>query len=614
MRTMDIAHILLEPQGPAADSPELYYRADSPLARDEQGRFVLEQGTEYDFSCYFNVLSVAKWKRYTGLQDFALHLEGTGRFSLEVFSCDITRGSRIDRVLLELECPLNGALDIALPETQEPVLGFALTPLETTTIERASYRCEVEENRIHPTRISIAMTTFNNERYILPNIELFKRIMQSDDELADCLTVHIVDNGRTLDEALAFEGRAGNGLRIHPNINAGGAGGFTRGMMESLADPFEPTHVLLMDDDVSIFPESYFRTFNLLRLRTKGYENACISGAMVQLENPTIQHEDVGRVRTSGDYREVKSRIDLADPTGLVLNETISVEVKGAYGAWWYCCIPLTLVRSHGLPLPLFVRCDDVEYGMRLKPLIMVMNGICVWHASFEGRFRASVDYYQYVRNLFIANAVNETCRDDVVLFRFKQYFHKEISTLGYGNAELLLDGFEDFLKGPEFIMTADGAAIMKANGARNEKLRPVAEIEAEIGCALSDLYEPACYDHNIKNPGNRVTRITNMFEFDPHAKTDDKLIDEPAVIVYSHTSFLDKETARRSAFVALNAQDGTAALRTMDRNHYAGLMARYKRLLAIYRDKGASIRAAYRESLPQMTSASFWNEYLGLV
>ena len=76
-------------------------------------------------------------------------------------------------------------------------------------------------------------------------------------------------------------------------------------------------------------------------------------------------------------------------------NEAVDVEVPDAYGAWWYSCIPLNEVREKGLPLPLFVRCDDVEYGMRTKPTYMTMNGICVWHEGFEGRFRPSVDCYQ---------------------------------------------------------------------------------------------------------------------------------------------------------------------------------------------------------------------------
>ena len=41
------------------------------------------------------------------------------------------------------------------------------------------------------------------------------------------------------------------------------------------------------------------------------------------------------------------------------------IEEHSDYSAWWYCCMPMRVVREDNLPFPLFIRGDDVEYGLR---------------------------------------------------------------------------------------------------------------------------------------------------------------------------------------------------------------------------------------------------------
>ena len=37
------------------------------------------------------------------------------------------------------------------------------------------------------------------------------------------------------------------------------------------------------------------------------------------------------------------------------------------YNGWWMCLIPTTVIREIGLSLPLFIKWDDAEYGLRAK-------------------------------------------------------------------------------------------------------------------------------------------------------------------------------------------------------------------------------------------------------
>ena len=91
--------------------------------------------------------------------------------------------------------------------------------------------------------------------------------------------------------------------------NVGGAGGFTRGMIEALELPKKPTHVLLMDDDVMVMPESLFRTYYLLRLLKDEYKKCFLSGAMFDYDIRQKQYEDVGFVHKADDHTVRSSQL-----------------------------------------------------------------------------------------------------------------------------------------------------------------------------------------------------------------------------------------------------------------------------------------------------------------
>lgn len=84
----------------------------------------------------------------------------------------------------------------------------------------------------------------------------------------------VIDNGRTL----VPEQWNSDKITIHPNKNVGGAGGFTRGMIESMEQPEDITHVLLMDDDVIILPESIRRMYYLLSMLSQNLMNTLSVG------------------------------------------------------------------------------------------------------------------------------------------------------------------------------------------------------------------------------------------------------------------------------------------------------------------------------------------------
>ncbi len=574
-----------------------------------------------DFFTYFNACSLAKWKKYAGIKRVYLHLEFANEAINKEYACTIQFFGRsyLDSAASSLASGVrltstmgktkeNGSLvfDLLIPETDYEVIGFALDVRGGVVLEKAYYYARVAEEQINPVKIALCTTTFLKEDYIIPNIELVKNeVLAADDVIAKNFHMFVIDNGRTLDaEALSDEG-----VTVLPNPNVGGSGGFARGMMEAMKHDENFTHVLLMDDDVSISTESLRRTFNLLSLATGKYKNAFINGAMLVAEEPNRQFEDVSYVVNSGAYTSVKSNKYYMDQQQyIVRNEHIDVEIPKAYGAWWFSCIPVSAIEQVGLPLPLFVRCDDVEYGMRAKPIYMTMNGICVWHDGFMGRSRASVDSYQYVRNFLIMIAMTDCSSQDLFMLRMERALRLQLRVMSYDAADLILDGIADYLKGPDYFASLNGEEVIKRNAKKNEKLVPLDE--------LAEPYRNVSYNKRLLGDQSRIKPLLKLMRtlpYDRHLLPDVLLRDTPEVVFYSGLSILSPRTIGTKTLVAIDLEGNQGAVRHMDRERYQQIMDRWKALKNELKERGDEVRAAYKEAQPYLTSTEFWEKYLGL-
>lgn len=574
-----------------------------------------------DFFTYFNACSLAKWKKYAGIKRVYLHLEFANEAINKEYACTIQFFGRsyLDSAASSLASGVrltstmgktkeNGSLvfDLLIPETDYEVIGFALDVRGDVVLEKAYYYTRVAEEQINPVKIALCTTTFLKEDYIIPNIELVKNeVLAADDVIARNFHMFVIDNGRTLDaEALSDEG-----VTVLPNPNVGGSGGFARGMMEAMKHDENFTHVLLMDDDVSISTESLRRTFNLLSLATGKYKNAFINGAMLVAEEPNRQFEDVSYVVNSGAYSSVKSNKYYMDQQQyIVRNEHIDVEVPKAYGAWWFSCIPVSAIEQVGLPLPLFVRCDDVEYGMRAKPIYMTMNGICVWHDGFMGRSRASVDSYQYVRNFLIMIAMTDCSSQDLFMLRMERALRLQLRVMSYDAADLILDGITDYLKGPDYFASLNGEEVIKRNAKKNEKLVPLDE--------LAEPYRNVSYNKRLLGDQSRIKPLLKLMRtlpYDRHLLPDILLRETPEAVFYSGLSILSPRTIGTKTLVAIDLEGNQGTVRHMDRERYQQIMDRWKALKSEVQERGDEVRAAYKEALSYLTSTEFWEKHLGL-
>lgn len=621
--TIKFANVILEHNARSVGYPGLYCSADQPFIYDrDEGAWCLYDRGRFDFTTYFNSLSVLKLRRYTSATRFFLHLELKGaactyRQTLaDTLSAHPTVMGETAR-----ELPASDgwqSLDVELTVPDDAVLvGFELTCDGPVYIQNGSYSVEIP-GELRDVELALATTTFKKESFIEHNIGLIRSdILEGDDDIAGHFSMHVIDNGRTLD----VDRLAGGRVTISPNDNVGGAGGFTRGMIEAMEQTPRATHVLLMDDDVAVSPESIKRTYNLLRMVNDEFSEAFISGAMLNYEIGDEQWEDTGFMTKQGTFAPAKPPLRFSKFEDLVYNEVFSipkeiVKLDQRYAAWWFCCIPISTIEGNGLPLPVFVRCDDAEYGVRCKPRIITMNGLCIWHMSFHVRYNAAVERYQTTRNTMIAQATTGFAPKSDFMYELRNNVRLELKKFGYANAELVLDAFEDFMRGPEFIGTPGVAeeTFMRAN--RNkEKLVPFDELmrqAAELGLTDFDISKIDRQLIDSDKPRTRLQRLTD-YAFDNHQRLMVNDGQGYAVIPVVGWAYPAGVIRGKKYLIVIDWYNRCGAIRRKDPARYNAIEKRFKDDLKRYKREIGSLRKRYAAHRDEFTSIEFWKRYLGM-
>lgn len=620
MTSMKFANILLETNPRSVAYPALYCRSDHPVIFNEaQGEWEMYGAGTFDFSTYFNSLSVRKLKQFTKAKSFTLHLELKGA------ACEVqqTMGDAFAHDPIEVEGVHRGlsasrqwqSVDMPLTITDDMVIvGFIIKTEGSVDIRNSYYELEIDGD-LNDVELVLSTTTFKKEAFIERNIGLVKeQIVESADPIAKHFHMYVMDNGRTLDAEKLTSDR----ITVIPNDNVGGAGGFTRGMITAMEQDPKATNILLMDDDVAVSPESIKRTYNLLRILKEEHREDMVSGAMLNYEVGEDQWEDIGNMTPQGTFAGCKPGMRLTLFEDLIYNEMFTPtkwQRNNMYAAWWYCCIPISVIEKNGLPLPVFVRCDDAEYGIRCKTGFITMNSLCVWHMSFFERYNAAVERYQTTRNTMIAQATCGMAPDADFMKELHNNIRLELKKFGYANAELCLDAFEDFLKGPEFIKKPGQSekSFMVAN--RNKE--QLVDFETLQSRADQD---PELAGFSIKNvdrqliDGDKSRSLAERLE-DLITDNNQRYIKKDgagyAVIPLQGWLYPAGAIRGKHKLVVLDWYNRKGTIRTRDVQRYQKIKKRYMRDLKYYKANINRLRKEYAAARAELTSVEYWKNYL---
>ena len=627
MPTIRFANILLEENPRALECPGLYVHATGrfqplDIADNNPAHSVwsFAAHSSFNFMTYFNALSVGKLREYASAQKFTLTVTHKGgQAHLQPIIASVyshTPQPQGAPVLLPASQDWH-SVDIELPCNADTVLASFVLTTEDEPVELThSYYSVSVEQQLRDVNLVLSTTTFKKESYVRDNIaKVEAQLCQPGDELADHFHMYVIDNGRTL----PVDELSDEHVTIRPNKNVGGAGGFARGMIEAMEQEKPATHIILMDDDVSIAPESIRRTYNLLRIVNDEYKEALISGSMLNFIVPNLSMEDTGWVTPQGPFAPLKPQLDANNLDDLIYNETFEVpkdiQRRQRYAGWWYCCIPISVIQRVGLPLPFFIRSDDTEYGTRTMVPLMSMNGIGIWHMPFYIRYSAAVERYQTIRNTLTAQFTTGFAPDSNFIYQVHNFVRLELKKFGYANARLVLDAFEDFLKGPEFY-SAKGMAekTFLAANKNQEKLVDYAQLQKQTA-ALGLDFDPSHYTHQLVDsdrPRSYAQRIAD-YVTDNGQRFLHSQGEGYVVIPTDGWSYPAGVIRGKKYIIVVDWYSQKGAVRQKDIKQFKEIQARYRRDMRYFKAHEKQLRARYEASRSQVTSLEFWKNYLDM-
>lgn len=401
----------------------------------------------YKFNTWMNLFAPKKHYYYCDLGEIYLKIEAEGNYILQVTGSNRNPAfNRIDDIILTLEC--RGNTEIKIPDAGK-YEGIFYTIIEDKnnpiTLKGGTWCTDKTPQRDN--KLAIVTCTFKREDYINKNIALFEKFIDDNPELNEKIKLIVTDNGKTLDV-----GRSNDKVKIIPNMNAGGAGGFTRGLIDVIEQNAGFTRVLFMDDDVEIFPESFYRTLMLSNYLKEEFKDAFINGAMLDLYNKSLFFENLAiqsdlwvRAYRPAEPLHYDSILNINDiPAHVFSNPNEKTDT-----AWWFHCFDMSLVRDKGLPFPCFFRGDDVEWSWRhFGKHHISMNGICLWHAPFIYKSSKVTDYYYRPRNMFCINVLYTPNFKNNFRRYFKQMLSYILATYDYKALEVFVIALRDILQG----------------------------------------------------------------------------------------------------------------------------------------------------------------------
>jgi galactofuranosylgalactofuranosylrhamnosyl-N-acetylglucosaminyl-diphospho-decaprenol beta-1,5/1,6-galactofuranosyltransferase len=223
-------------------------------------------------------------------------------------------------------------------------------------------------------------------------------------------------------------------------------------MVESLHGGSD--YVLLLDDDVMVEPEGIVRGVvfaDLCRTPT------IVGGHMFSMYARSLLHayaENVQRWRfwwgpvSSSEHDHDLGAHNLRSTPWL--HRRFDVD----YNGWWMCLIPRAALERIGLSLPLFIKWDDAEYGLRAQAADIAtvsLPGMAVWHVPWTDK-DDGIDWqaYHHARNRVVAALLHSPYpRGGNVVRESLTTQLKHLLSMQYSAAELRLIALEDVFRGP---------------------------------------------------------------------------------------------------------------------------------------------------------------------
>jgi galactofuranosylgalactofuranosylrhamnosyl-N-acetylglucosaminyl-diphospho-decaprenol beta-1,5/1,6-galactofuranosyltransferase len=618
-----LARVILPRPGEPHDVRKLYIEESDTNARRAHAptRTALEIGAESEvsFATYFNAFPASYWRRWSTLDSVVLRVELVGRARVDVYRSKAT-GARItvgggpiasandgELAAIEFEVDLS-------PFEDGGWIWFDITTDSPVSVHSAGWYASVPA----PGRANVAVgiPTFNRPADCVNALAA----LTSDplvDEVIGAVIVSDQGTKKAKDHPGFTDAAAplGNRLSIHDQPNLGGSGGYSRVMYEALKNT-DCEQILFMDDDIRIEPDSILRALAMNRFAKAP---TLVGGQMLNLQEPSHLHV-MGEVvdqdnfmwtnapNTEYDHNFAKYRLsDEDEDSSKLLHRRIDVD----YNGWWMCMIPRQVAEELGQPLPLFIKWDDADYGLRAGEHgygTVTLPGAAIWHMAWSDKDDA-IDWqaYFHLRNRLVVAAMHWDGSVIGLLGSHLKATIKHLLCLEYSTVAIQNKAMADFLAGPEHIFSILESALPDVRKMRE------AYPDAVVLPGATALPPPSDRRRKmVKIPTNKLAisaRLTRglAHQLKPHDPTHHRRPQLNVATQDARWFLLCKVDG-----VTVTTADGRGVVyRQRDRAKMIELLrASLRQQLRLAR-KFNRMRKVYREALPVLSSKQKWETVL---
>lgn len=438
---------LILPRSDMQGVEELYFRQIAGYSESIGDQLNLDEDAKISFNTFFNSLYESYWAKIGSIGDLYLEIEFSGSIVVEVFRDNQHGVTRLLGKRITAESKRKFRIRVEALTIDPTLLGRLFIDISATTdsVVFASRFVTSSEPR-REIRLTLGLCTFNREKFLHRNLTGLLTETSLD---AAIHRIIVVNQGRPFGlKELAALCKHSSKVHLIEQRNLGGSGGFTRTIYEAI-ELKEATHHVLMDDDAA-FDARVMNT--LVHVLEYAHDGLAIGGPMLDLLRPSILYENGAKVNSDTSMELNLHGIDMRDVRALSL---LNRPLRTDYNAWWLFAFAKKDIRSAGLPLPIFLHFDDVEYGVRLQELgisTVCMPGIAVWHEPFYAKVVHWQKYYDYRNRLLLAAAYPHRLRPFRPTMELLWWLLEAAAKHNYLKTTLIAKGVRDFLEGPSLL------------------------------------------------------------------------------------------------------------------------------------------------------------------
>ncbi len=587
------------------------------LIAEDGGTRMLPPGLRLSLATVFNAFPASYWRQWTVATKVRLVLNVEGAANVMVYKSNAQgRAQRADSKRTK-----NG----------ENQISFVL-PLDSFTdggwywfdmvageggARLVSGHWEVNAEPVRPISLSIGITTFNRPDYcartlmVLATAENLKEILKR---------IYVVDQGNknVKDDELYPEAAEllGDRLKMIYQGNMGGSGGFSRGMYEAVKANEAEFHMLL-DDDVIVEPES------IERLAVFGAfcrNRTMVGGQMFDLNEKSVAQsfgEGINKWRWLwGALEGTENRIDLGAAnlrSRSVLHRRLDVD----YNGWWMELMPVSVIAELGLSLPIFIKWDDLEYGLRAAEIgvsTVTLPGAGLWHIAWGDKddSRDWQAYFHEHNRILTALLHSPYERGGRLLYELSTLDVKHSVSAEYYAQTIRLLAIEDILSGPEHLHETILTRMPKLREMTKEFSDAQYRPDPDAFPAVSRTGKPK-FKRRPKAP-NMVTLApwtlkTIVRQLLP---TSEKAKERPEASI-SHADSKYYVLSQYDSALVTKADGSGAAWYRRDPKQLRHLLARSAAARAELAANWDKLRKQYQAALPEIVSLDAWEKTFGI-